>query len=93
MSEIKFGIKSLKKPIPAKTTRNLGITAFVLSTLSSYMASAGYIPANLSSALQGLTSFGATICLGLIPFYGVDTSQKEVPIEQAAVIETEPDKK
>lgn len=93
MAEVKFGIRSLGKPIPAKTTRNLGISAFVLSTLSSYMASAGYIPANLSSALQGLASFGATICLGLIPFYGVETSEKSVPIEKASVIETEPETK
>lgn len=89
MSEIKFGIKSLNKPIPAKTTRNLGITAFILSTLSGYMASASYIPAPLSSALQGLMSLGASICLGLIPFFGVDTTQKSVPIENAAVIETD----
>lgn len=89
MAEIKFGIKSLNKPIPAKTTRNLGIAAFVLSTMSSYMASASYIPANLSSALQGFTSFAATVCLGLIPFFGVDTKQKDVPIEDVTSMETD----
>lgn len=92
MSEIKFGTGQFGKPIPAKTTRNLGISAFILSTMSSYMASASYIPADLSSALQGFTSFGATICLGLIPFFGVETSQKTVPIEEVASMETD-DKK
>lgn len=92
MTDIKFGLSSFNKPIPAKITRRLGISAFVLSTLSSYMASAGYIPAPLSSALQGLMSLGATICLGLIPFYSVDTSQKNVPIGEVTSMETEPKK-
>lgn len=93
MAEIKFGIKSLKKPIPAKTTRRLGIMAFVLSSLSALVGSLNFIPADLSSALQQILSWAASLCLGLIPFYGVEIDKKSVPIEQAAVIETEPETK
>lgn len=81
MAKVSFGLSSFSKPMPAKTTRNLGIAAFIFSTLSSYIASASYIPAALSSGLQGFASLGATICLGLIPFFSVETPQKTVPIE------------
>lgn len=92
MPEIKFGIDHIRKPNPARITRNLGISAFILSTLSGYMASANYIPAVLSSALQGIFSVAASICLGLIPFFGVETTQKKVDIKNVASLETE-DKK
>lgn len=87
MAETKFGLNQFGNPLPAKTTKRLGIIAFILSTLSSYMASADYLSAPLSSALQGLLSLGATICLGLIPFYGVETTQKKVDIENVTVID------
>lgn len=75
--------------MPAKTTRNLGIAAFIFSSLSSYMASADYIPAALSSGLQGFSSLGATICLGLIPFFSVETSQTTVPISEVTSMESD----
>lgn len=83
MNNVKFGMNQFGKPLPAKTTKVLGITAFIFSTLSSYMSTATYIPASLSSSLQGIMSLGSTICLGLIPFYGV---QQQSPAEEIKTI-------
>lgn len=88
MSEIKFGIKQFKNPMPAVTTRNLGIAAFIFSTLNTWLMTAQFIPAILSSVLQGLSGLGSMICLGLIPFFGVQTTQKRVDIKDVASIET-----
>lgn len=89
MSTIKFGLGSFHKPIPAKVTRNLGISAFIFSTLNTWLMTAEFIPATLSSILQGLSGLGAMICLGLIPFFSVETSQKTVPIGDVSAMETE----
>lgn len=89
MADIKFGINSLSKPIPAKTTKRLGVMAFILSSLSGIIGTLSFIPAGVSTNLQQILSWAASLCLGLIPFYGVDTTEKEIPIEKATVIETD----
>lgn len=89
MSKVSFGLGGFNKPTPAKTTRNLGIIAFILSTLNTWLMTATFIPANVSSVLQGLSGLGAMICLGLIPFFSVETTEKNVPIGEVTSMETD----
>lgn len=89
MSTVKFGLSSFNKPMPAKTTRNLSVLAFIFSTLNTWLMTAQFIPAALSSVLQGLSGLGAMLCLGLIPFFSVETSQKTVPIGEVSAMESD----
>lgn len=86
MAKVKFGPDQIGKPNPGKITRNLAIAAFVFSTINTYMGAETHIPPILSSVLQGLCGLLATVCLGLIPFFGVEVTQQKVDIDKVDVV-------
>lgn len=87
MAEVKFGRKQLNNPTPKGVSFNINIIIGVCTAISGWVSSASYIPSNTSSIIASILSLVVLICMGLKPYFGVETSDKEVPIEDVGEME------
>lgn len=89
MAFINFGANQLNNPTPAKISRGLDIAAATTAAIGTWIGTAAFIPAALSTVLQSVCGLITTICLVVKPFFGVtDTGKKTVPIEDVTTMET-----
>lgn len=87
MSIVKFGKDQLKNPTPSKLANIIQVYTVVASCLLAWIGTANFIPIVTSSILQSILGLTIGISNGLKPFFGVETTQKEVPIEQVSEME------
>lgn len=87
MANIKFGANQFNNPTPANWSNAIQIFTVIAATVLAWIGTASFIPAGLSSTLQSILGLLIGIANGLKPFLGVETTQKEVPIEDVKEIE------
>ena len=87
MAEVKFGRKQLSNPTPKGVAFNINIIIGVCTAVSGWISSASYIPAKPSTITTSILSLVVLICMGLKPYFGVETSDKKVPIEDVGEME------
>lgn len=92
MTAIKFGTSQLGNPTPAIWGNGIQVYTVIASIILAWIGTANFIPAGLSSTIQSILGLTIGIANGLKPFFGVETTQKSVPIEDVKEIETEPKK-
>lgn len=89
MGEVKFGRKQLVNPTPKGVAFRLNVIMAVCTAVSAWISSVAFIPAQPSTIISSLLSLVVLICMGLKPFYGVETSEKSIPIEDVGQMEVD----
>lgn len=92
MGEVKFGRRQLVNPTPKGIAFKLNVVMGVCTAVSGWISSAAFIPAKPSTVISSLLSLVVLICMGLKPFYGVETAQADVPIEDVGEMEAKENK-
>lgn len=87
---VKFGAGQLNNPTPAGWSNGIQIYTVIAAIILAWIGTANFIPASTSSITQSILGLTIGIANGLKPFFGVETTQKQVPIED--VKEMEPPK-
>ena len=87
MADVRFGRSQLKNPTPSKLAAGIQVFTVVAAIVLSWIGTANFIPANTSSILQSILGLLIGIANGIKPFFGVETSQKNVPIDQVTEME------
>ena len=90
MATIKFGAKQFNNPTPANVSNAVSIITVVASILLTWIGTASFIPAGISSTLQSILGLVIALSNGIKPFFGVQTEKENVPIEQVTAMEAEP---
>lgn len=88
MATIKFGPKQFNNPTPANWGNGIQIFTVIASIVLAWIGTADFITASLSSVIQSILGLLIAIANGLKPFLGVETAQKNVPIEDVKEIDT-----
>ena len=83
---VKFGPKQFKNPTPTKLGNGIQIFTVVAAIVLAWLgtATANFIPLKESGITQSILGLLIGIANGLKPFFGVETTQKEVPIENVS---------
>lgn len=84
---VSFGAKQLKNPTPSKLSNVIQIFTVVASLVLAWIGTASFIPAYESGVTQSILGLLIGIANGLKPFFGVETSQKNVPIEDVGAMD------
>ena len=87
MAEVKFGRKQLNNPTPKGIAFKLNVVMAISAAISGWVNSVDFIPARPSSIVASILSLVVLLCMALKPFYGVETNEKEVPIEEVSEME------
>lgn len=89
MAEVKFGRRQLTNPTPKGIAFKFNVAIAIATAVSGWVSTTPYIPSQPSSLITSLLSLAVLILMSLKPFYGVETTEKEVPIEDVGQMETE----
>lgn len=81
MAQVKFGTKQLGNPTPSRIGNVVKVFTVVGSILLAWVGTANFIPLELSGIIQSILGLLIGIANGVLPFFGVQTRQEEVPIE------------
>lgn len=93
MAEVKFGRKQLNNPTPKGVAFRINIIMAICTAVSGWISSVGFIPAKPSTITSGLLSLVVLICMAIKPYYGIETTEKEVPIQDVGEMEEKPETK
>jgi len=88
MASVLFGKNQLKNPTPSGLSNVIQVFTVVAAIILAWIGTANFIPVHLSSILQSILGLLIGIANGLKPFFGVETTQKTVPIDQVGEMET-----
>lgn len=78
---MKFGAAQLGNPTPRNIGRIFKIVIAINSSITVWMGTADYIPSFTAKVVGSILSLVTILCVALEPFFGVETKQKDVPIE------------
>lgn len=85
MAQVKFGAAQLKNPTPANWSNVINVSTVILGALITYLGTRpNPFPVGMASNIQSISGLLLTIGNGLKPFLGVETTQKNVPIDDVA---------
>ena len=87
MAEVKFGRKQIGNPTPKGVAFKLNVIMAISTAIAGWINTVDFIPARPSSITAAFLSLIVLICMALKPFYGVETNEKEVPIEEVSEME------
>lgn len=87
MAEIKFGRNQLGNPTPSKLGDIIQVYTVVASILLAWIGTANFIPIQLSGVLQSILGLTVGLANGIKPFFGVETTASEVPIENVTAMD------
>jgi len=90
MKKIKFGRKQLDNPTPRGVAFNLNIVMAICTAASSWLSSTPYIPAKPSTIASSILGLVVLLCMAIKPFYGVETTEKTVPVKDVSEMEVKP---
>jgi hypothetical protein len=82
MSQVKFGASQLKNPTPTKWSNGIQVFTVIGAVILAWVGTATFIPLETASIIQSILGLLIGICNGLKPFLGIETSQKDIPIEE-----------
>ena len=81
MAQVKFGTKQLGNPTPSRIGSIVKVFTVIGSIVLAWVGTAGFIPLETSGIIQSILGLLIGIANGILPFFGVQTRQDEVPIE------------
>lgn len=84
---MKFGTQQLNQPTPRNVGRTFKIIIAINSAITVWMGTADYIPSFTAKVVGSILSLVTLLCVSLEPFFGVQTNQKNIPIEQVSEME------
>ncbi len=84
---VKFGGSQLKNPTPAKLGNFIQVFTVVAAIILAWIGTANFIPVHLSSVIQSIMGLLIGIANGIKPFFGVQTEQANVAIENVTAME------
>ena len=84
MSDVKFGKKQYSNPTPTTVNNIVQVFTVIAAALLAWIGTASFIPANVSTVLQSILGLLITIANGLKPFFGVETNEKKIDIEEVS---------
>ena len=88
MSIVKFGRKQLGNPSPANISSIIAVFTVIASIVATWVGTANFIPAKPSTIIQSLLTLLIAIANGVKPFFGVETNQQRVDVEDVTEMET-----
>jgi hypothetical protein len=86
---VSFGRKQLKNPTPSRLSNGIQVFTVVGSLVLAWIGTASFIPAYESGIMQSILGLLIGIANGLKPFFGVETTQKRVAIEDVGEMDSE----
>lgn len=87
MSEVKFGREQLRNPTPSRVAKILDIFTGIAGVVVAWIGTADFIASYDAKVSQSILGLLIGIAQVLKPFFGVDTRQQNVPIEDVKVID------
>ena len=81
MAQVRFGRKQLANPTPSRIGSVVKVFTVIGSIVLAWVGTANFIPLNTSGVIQSILGLLIGIANGVLPFFGVQTIQTEVPIE------------
>jgi len=93
MADVKFGRKQLANPTPKGIAFKINIVMAIATAIAGWINTVDFIPARPSSITAAILSLVVLICMAVKPFYGVETTETEVPIDEVGEMEETETKK
>lgn len=90
-NKIKFGRRQYKNPTPKKVSDCIAVFTVVAGIVATWVNTVSFIPSGLSMIISSILTLLISIANGVKPFFGVKTSQTNVPIEDVGEMETTKD--
>lgn len=87
MTQVKFNRKQLANPTPKGIAFWLNVVMAVCTAVAGWISSVSFIPAKPSTITSSLLSLIVLICMAIKPFFGIETDEKKVPIDQVGEME------
>lgn len=84
MATVKFGGKQLKNPTPSRLGNAVKVFTVVGSIILAWIGTANFIPVHTSTIMQSLLGLLIGIANAIMPFFGVETQQTDIPINNVA---------
>lgn len=84
---VNFGRSQLKNPTPSKLSGWVKAFTVIIGIVIGWIGTAPFIPSGTSTNIQSVLGLLLAIGNGVLPFFGVETSQQNVPIDQVAEME------
>lgn len=91
MATVKFGTGQIKNPTPSGLSNYIQIFTVIGAIILAWVGTANFIPLQTSSVIQSVLGLLIGIANGIKPFFGVETSQKTVPIEDVKAMDESSD--
>lgn len=85
---IKFNAAQLKNPTPTKLSNCIQVFTVIGGIIIGWVGTANFIPAQTAGVVQSILGLLVGIANGIKPFFGVETNETEVPIEQVGEMDT-----
>lgn len=89
MTRVKFGRKQIKNPTPRGIAFRLKIAMAICTASSAWISSVSWIPAKPSTIISSCLSLFVLILMGIMPFYGIETDEKKIPINDVGEMESD----
>lgn len=87
MATVQFGTGQLKNPTPSGLSNYIQVFTVVGAIVLAWVGTASFIPLQTSSIIQSILGLLIGIANGIKPFFGVETNQKTVPIEDVTAMD------
>lgn len=84
---VKFGGDQLSNPTPSRLSNAIKVFTVVGSLVLAWVGTAKFIPFDVSTMIQSILGLLIGIANGVLPFFGVQTTQENVPIENVAAMD------
>lgn len=91
---VKFGRQQRGHPTPAVISNRIDFICTALGIISGWMITASYIPTTLSDIFSGVaTMLLIPLLLNIKKYFGVEITEKKIPIEEVAAVKEPEEKK
>lgn len=85
---IKFNAQQLKNPTPTNLSNGIQVFTVIGGIIIGWVGTANFIPVQTAGMIQSILGLLVGIANGIKPFFGVETTDTEVPIEQVGEMDT-----
>lgn len=92
MAKIKFGSGQLSNPTPSTLSNIIQVFTVVGGLVLAWVGTASFIPPEAATITQSILGLLIGIANGVKPFFGVETSQRNVPIEDVTSMNADENK-
>ncbi len=87
---VSFGFKQFAKPTPSTLSNAIQVYTVIAGIVLAWIGTVNFIPLQTSTVIQSILGLTIGIANGIKPFFGVQTTQANVPISQVGEMEEKP---